>query len=172
LSASVQIRPAQPADVELIFSLIVELAEYERAAEQVVGTPEMLAESLFGSDPVAEALIAEADRQPVGFALFYRTFSTWECQVGIWLEDLYVRPAHRRGGVGRALLEQVAAIAVQRGCARLEWAALDWNTSALDFYAGLGARPLGEWVLHRVDGDRLASFASGAGVPDRLEPDG
>ena len=131
-----QIRAAQPADVELIFSLVVELAEYERAPEQVTGTPSCSRDALFGRRPSAEALIAELDGEPVGFALFHGSFSTWECRPGLWLEDLYVPPEHRRAGVGRALLAEVAAIAVARGCARLEWAALDWNTPALDFYAG------------------------------------
>ena len=171
MSGSLHIRPAEPADAGLIFALIVELAEYERAAEQVLGTPQMLADALFGTDPAAEALIAEAGAEPVGFALFYRTFSTWESRAGIWLEDLYVRPAHRRGGVGRALLAEVAAIAVRRGCGRLEWSALDWNTPALEFYAGLGARQLGNWIIHRLDGDRLASFATASRGGGRA-PDG
>ena len=161
MSDSVRIREAAPADVELIHTLVVELARYERAPEKVVGTPELLAEALFGRDPVAEALIAELDCKPAGFALFYRSFSTWECRPGIWLEDLYVPPEHRRAGIGRALLAEVAAIAVSRGCARLEWAALDWNTPALDFYAGLGAGALDDWVMHRLDGAALERVASG-----------
>jgi GNAT superfamily N-acetyltransferase len=160
----VSIRAAEPADVPLIFSLVVELAEYERAPEQVTGTPELLAEALFGHRPSAEALIAECDGQPVGFALFHGGFSTWECRPGIWLEDLYVPPEHRRSGVGRALLCEVASIAVARGCARLEWAALDWNTPALDFYRQLGAARLEQWVMHRLDGDALERVAAEAGA--------
>jgi GNAT superfamily N-acetyltransferase len=159
LSAQVEIRAARPADVELIFSLIVQLAEYERAPSQVKGTPQLLAESLFGATPAAEAVIAELDGEPVGFALFYTTFSTWECRPGIWLEDLYVPPGHRRGGVGRALLAHVAAIAVTRGCTRLEWTALDWNEPALGFYRKLGARQLDDWVTHRLDGPSLEAAA-------------
>lgn len=155
-----QIRPARLADVELIFSLIVELAEYERAPDQVTGTPQMLADALFGESPSAEALVAELDREPVGFALFHGTFSTWECRPGLWLEDLYVPPAHRRGGVGRALLSAVAAIALERGCTRLEWNALHWNVPALDFYEKLSARRLDEWVLHRLDGEVLERVAA------------
>jgi GNAT superfamily N-acetyltransferase len=162
LSAPLKIRAAQPADTELIFSLIVELAEYERAPEQVTGTPALLAEALFGPSPSAEALIAEIDGEAVGFALFHGSFSTWECRPGIWLEDLYVPPQHRRGGVVRALLAEVAAIAVARGCARLEWVALDWNSPALDFYVGLGARPLGDWLQHRLDGEALQAVAAEA----------
>jgi GNAT superfamily N-acetyltransferase len=163
LSAPLQIRAAQPDDVKLIFSLIVELAEYERAPEQVTGTPSLLAEALFGPSPSAEALIAARAGEPVGFALFHGSFSTWECRPGIWLEDLYVPPEHRRGGVGRALLAELAAIAVARGCARLEWAALDWNAPALDFYAGLGAGRLDEWRMHRLDGEALRAVAAEAG---------
>ena len=109
-----------------------------------------------------EALIGELDSGAAGFAVFYGTFSTWECRPGLWLEDLYVRPEHRRAGVGRALLAELAAIAVKRGCARLEWAALDWNEPALDFYERLGATRLGEWVIHRLDGDLLERVAAGS----------
>jgi GNAT superfamily N-acetyltransferase len=167
LSPVVRIRPAEPADVELIFSLIVELAEYEHAPEQVTGTPEQLAAALFGEQPSAEAVIAELDGEPVGFALFHGTFSTWECRPGLWLEDLYVPPEHRRGGIGRALLAHVAAIAVERGCARLEWAALDWNEPALGFYRKLGAKRLDEWLVHRLDGQLLLAAAAESASPQR-----
>ena len=151
----VSIRPARESDVELIFSLIAELAEYERAPEKVVGTPELLRTALFGEGPAAEAVIAERAGRPVGFALFHGTFSTWECRPGLWLEDLYVPPEHRRGGVGGALFAHVAAVAVARGCPRLEWAALDWNAPALSFYAGAGAEVLDDWKMHRLSGDAL-----------------
>jgi GNAT superfamily N-acetyltransferase len=164
LAASVQIRAGEPADVELIFSLIVELAEYERAPDQVTGTPVLLAEALFGSRPSAEALIAEVDLEAVGFALFHSTFSTWECRPGLWLEDLYVPPDRRRGGVGRALVAEVAAVAVARGCTRLEWAALHWNEPALEFYEKLNARRLDEWVLYRLDGSVLEGLAAESGA--------
>jgi GNAT superfamily N-acetyltransferase len=160
-SPPIRIRDAERGDVALIFSLIFELAEYERAPEQVVGTPELLDEALFGPHPSAEALIAELDGEPVGFALFHSTFSTWECRAGIWLEDLYVRPAHRRSGVGRVLLSHLAGIAVQRDCPRLEWAALDWNTPALEFYEQLGARRLEDWRMHRLEGPALRRVAGG-----------
>lgn len=163
MSTSVQIRPALPGDVELIYSLIMELAEYEHAPEQVTGTPQLLLSALFGEQPSAEALIAELDAHPVGFALFHGTFSTWECRPGLWLEDLYVPPEHRRDGVGRALLARVAAIAVARGCSRLEWNVLDWNEPALGFYRKLGAKRLDEWVLHRIDGPLLGVAAAEAG---------
>jgi GNAT superfamily N-acetyltransferase len=162
MSPGTEIRPATAEDVELIFSLIVELAEYERAGDQVAGEPELLRESLFGAAPHAEALIAEVDGAPAGFALFHGTFSTWECRPGLWLEDLYVPVRHRRSGVGGALLARVAEIALERGCARLEWAALDWNAPALDFYAKLGARKLEEWVMHRLEGQALRRVAASA----------
>jgi len=159
LASPIAIRPAEPADAGLIFSLIVELARYERAPEQVTGNAELLAQALFGDAPSAEALIAEVDGMPVGFALFHGSFSTWECRPGLWLEDLYVPPEHRGAGVGAALLRRVAEIAVERGCARLEWAALDWNAPALGFYEKLGAEQLGEWVMHRLDGEALERVA-------------
>jgi GNAT superfamily N-acetyltransferase len=165
LSPPITIRPAEPNDVALIFSMIVELAEYERDPESVTGTPELLTDGLFGEAPAAEALIAEAEGSAVGFALFHGTFSTWECRPGLWLEDLYVRPQGRRGGVGGALLGAVAAIAVERGCARVEWAALDWNTLALDFYRKRDARALPEWVRHRLDGETLDRVAAAGRAP-------
>jgi GNAT superfamily N-acetyltransferase len=161
-AADVQVRPARPADVEQIHALIVELAEYERAPEQVTGTVSMLRDALFGPRPSAEALIAERAGETVGFALFHRTFSTWKCLPGIWLEDLYVPVRHRRAGVGDALLAALARVTVQRGCARLEWHALDWNDPALNFYARLGAARLSEWELHRLSDDALIRVAEGA----------
>ena len=165
MSPPITIRPAEPDDVALIFSLIVELAEYERDPESVTGSRELLADGLFGEAPAAEALIAEVDGSAVGFALFHGTFSTWECRPGLWLEDLYVRPQGRRAGVGGALLGALAAIAVERGCARVEWAALDWNTLALGFYESLGARSLPEWGRHRLDGETLVRVAAGVRAP-------
>lgn len=171
MSAQVRIREARPDDARLIFGWIVELAEYERAPEQVRGTPELLEEALFGAAPSAEAVIAETrdgdvDWEPAGFALFHLTFSTWECRPGLWLEDLYVPPAQRRAGVGGALIAHLANITVQRGYTRLEWAALDWNQLALDFYDKIGATRLPEWNIHRLDGDALARVAADAGSGD------
>lgn len=154
-NGNLTIRPAGPADVELIFSMIRELAEYEQAPDQVTGSPALLREALFGQAPTAEAVVAERDGGAVGFALFHGTFSTWECRPGIWLEDLYVPPGERRGGVGGALLQHLARVALERGCTRVEWAALDWNTPALSFYEKLGAEVLEEWKLHRLSGDAL-----------------
>jgi GNAT superfamily N-acetyltransferase len=158
---SLTVRPATPGDVEQIYGFVRELAEYERAPEQVTGTVEMMRGALFGPQPAAEALIAEVDSDPVGFALFHGTFSTWECARGLWLEDLYVPPRHRRVGAGGALLRELARIAVERGCRRLEWHALDWNDLALGFYERLGAERLSAWDLHRLSGDALARVAGG-----------
>jgi GNAT superfamily N-acetyltransferase len=164
VSVQVSIRDATRDDVGLIFGWIVELAEYERARDQVTGSPELLERALFAPRPTAEALIAEtrtgdAPPEPAGFALFHLTFSTWESRPGIWLEDLYVPPTHRRAGVGGALIAQLARITVLRGYTRLEWAALDWNTPALDFYVKIGAARLDEWKVHRLDRDALARVA-------------
>lgn len=163
MDASLRIRSAEPADIDLIFSLIVELAEYERARKRVLGTPALLESALFGDDPVAQAAIAELESESAGFALWFRTFSTWLCLPGVWLEDLYVSPQHRSKGVGRALLAHVARVAADNGYGRVEWSALDWNTPALEFYAGLGAERLKEWEVHRLEGEALARLAAGAG---------
>ena len=162
-AARPHIRPATPDDVPQIHAFILELAEYERARERVTATPAMLAAGLFGQHPSAEVLIAELDGAPAGFALFHGTFSTWEGRPGIWLEDLYVPERHRRAGVGGALLAGLAAITLERGCARLEWHALDWNEPALRFYERLGATRLSPWELHRLDGESLHRVAAGAG---------
>lgn len=166
MSAAVRIRPAERADVPLILDLIRALAEYERAPDKAIGTAEALEEHVFGERPAAEVLIAETGGEAVGFALFFTTFSTWLCRPGLWLEDLFVLPAHRAAGVGRALLERLAQLAIERGCARMEWVALDWNEPALGFYARLGARPLDDWVVLRIDGDALSELAT-AGGPAR-----
>ncbi len=159
-----RVRDATPDDVATILAMIRELAEYEQLADQVAATEELLSRALFSSPPAAEALIAENDHEPVGYALFFSTFSTFLSIQGIWLEDLYVRPPHRKAGAGRALLAALAARLRERGGQRLEWAALDWNELALGFYRGLGARPMGEWITHRLTGpdlERLAAEAHG-----------
>jgi GNAT superfamily N-acetyltransferase len=162
LSSAVRIRAAERSDVEQIYAWIVELAEYERSPGAVTGTPAQLEQALFGAQPTAEALIAVLDGEPAGMALFYTTFSTWECLPGLWLEDLYVPSARRRDGVGGALIGRLAAIAVERGHPRLEWAALDWNTPALQFYDKLGATRLTDWYMHRLEGDGLRRIARDA----------
>jgi GNAT superfamily N-acetyltransferase len=158
------IRAAQAEDVGLLLELFIELAEYEHLEHELRATEEQLGEALFGQCPAAEALIAErwptCDRREVlGYALFFPTFSSFLGSSGVWLEDLFVRPAHRGGGVGRALLAAVAARVRERGGGRLEWAALDWNELALGFYRGIGATTMGEWITHRLDGEALARVA-------------
>lgn len=161
MSGQVEIRPATPADVGVLYALIRELAAYERSPDAVTGTPEMLHRALFGARHQAEALLALVNGSAVGFALFYGTFSTWECSPGLWLEDLYVAGAQRRAGVGEALMRELARIALARGATRLEWAALNWNEPALSFYRKLRARALREWVLHRLDGEALRTLGAG-----------
>ena len=156
------LRPAAPADVPLVLALIRELAEYERLAHEVVATPELLERWLFGERPAAEVVVAELGGEAVGFALFFHNFSTFLAQPGIYLEDLYVRPAARRHGVGRALLAHLARLALGRGCGRLEWAVLDWNEPAIGFYRRLGAEPMHDWTVFRLTGDSLARMAGGA----------
>jgi GNAT superfamily N-acetyltransferase len=154
------IRDATPGDVPLLLTLLRELADYEQLADQMQATEELMHRALFGSSPAAEALIAERGGEPAGYALYYSTFSTFLSIQGIWLEDLYVRPEHRRGGAGRALLSAVAAKLRDRGGQRLEWSALDWNELALGFYRSLGAKRMDEWVTHRLIGPDLERLAA------------
>jgi GNAT superfamily N-acetyltransferase len=162
LTDALRIRQAVPADAPLLHSLISELAEYEQLAHKVVGDADLLAQWLFGPDPAADAVIAELDGAPAAWAIFYRTFSTFETRPGLWLEDLFVRDEYRGRGVGRALLEHLAALTVDRGYTRLEWVALNWNAPALGFYEVLGAHRLDEWQLLRLDGEQLERVAAAA----------
>ena len=158
-----QIRPATEADAQLLFDLIMELATYEKLADKVAGDPEILRRSLF-EEKAAEALLLEsADGEAVGYAIFFTTFSTFECRSGIWLEDVYVRPKHRRGGIGRAVMEHLARLALERGHVRLDWVALDWNEPALSFYEKLGARRLDDWLLLRLEEDGIRRLAGRRG---------
>ncbi len=159
MNEACEIRPAQRLDTGLLLSMIRELADYERAADRVLGNEELLAAALFDSPPSAEAVIAAVEGEAAGFALFFPTFSTWLCRSGIWLEDLYVRPERRGDGIGRALLAHVARLGVRRGCGRIEWSALAWNTPALEFYDRLGAARLHEWNGFRLEGDSLHRLA-------------
>jgi GNAT superfamily N-acetyltransferase len=154
------IRPARPDDVGAMVGLIEDLAEYERARHEVEITATDLHGALFGPAPSVFALVAETGGQVVGVALWFLTFSTWLGRHGIYLEDLYVRPEHRGQGLGRALLAALAAIAVERGYGRVEWAVLDWNEPALAFYRSIGAIGLNEWTTHRLTGDALRSLAT------------
>jgi GNAT superfamily N-acetyltransferase len=158
------IREARRDDVPALLELFAELAEYEHLTDIMRASEQRLARALFGERPAAEALLAERDGESAGYAVFFTTFSSFLALPGIWLEDLFVRPAHRRHGVGRALLSAVAAVTRERGGERLEWAALDWNELALGFYRRLGARTMDEWVTHRLDGEALARAAAEHGA--------
>ncbi|MEQ1508872.1 MAG: GNAT family N-acetyltransferase [Sphingopyxis sp.] len=160
------IRTATPADLPLIAELIRALADYERLADAVHFDEAALAEHLFGHNggrgPYAEVIIGEVDGTPQGFALFFHNYSTFEGRPGLYLEDLFVRPDARGAGLGKALLAHLAALAVARGCARLEWSVLDWNAPAIAFYKSLGAEPMDEWTVMRLDGDALDVLSSQA----------
>ena len=157
---AVTIRPATPTDLPLIAELIRALAEYEKLADEVRFDEGRLGEKLFGERRYAEVLIAEVDGAAMGFALFFHNFSTFEGRPGIYLEDLFVRPEARGQGLGKALLAELARIAVERDCARLEWWVLDWNEPSIGFYKSLGARPMDQWTVMRVDGAALQTLAS------------
>jgi GNAT superfamily N-acetyltransferase len=153
------IRPARPADSPALYSLIRALAEYERLLDQVVLTPERLEEHLFGPRPYAEALVAEDQGRVVGFALFFHNYSTFLGRPGMYLEDLFVLPEHRGQGHGKALLKELARLAVQRGCGRLEWSVLNWNEPSIQFYRALGAVPMDQWSVYRLTGEALEQLA-------------
>jgi len=156
---TVSIRPATPNDVPTVALLIRALSQYEKLEHEVSMTEDKLRASLFGPRPYAEALLAEEDGKPVGFALFFHNYSTFLAQPGLYLEDLYVLESHRGKGIGKALLIQLAGIAVERNCGRMEWAVLDWNVDAIGFYEKLGAKPNSEWTVYRLAGDSLSRLA-------------
>jgi hypothetical protein len=153
------LRAATPADLPAIVGLIRELAEYEKLAHLVVVTPESLAPHLFGPRPAAEAVVGEVNDGVVAFALFFTNFSTFLGRPGLYLEDLYVQPAHRGTGLGKALLQHLGELAVARGCGRFEWSVLDWNENAISFYESMGATVLPDWRICRLAGDALQSYA-------------
>ena len=157
---ALSIREAAPGDLPLIATLIRALAEYEKLSHEVRFDEAVLGEKLFGKRPYAEVLIGEVDGEPRGFALFFHNFSTFEGRPGIYLEDLFVMPEARGLGLGKALLAELARIAMARDCARLEWWVLDWNEPSIEFYKSLGARPMDQWTVMRVDGAALAELAS------------
>lgn len=167
---SVTVRHAKLSDLPTILTFIRELAEYEREPNAVVATEESLSRHLFGiglwperpSGPTAECLIGELEGVAQGFAVVFHNFSTWKGRPGMYLEDLYVRPDSRGSGLGKALLSAVAAIAAKRGCPRLEWAVLDWNTPAIEFYRALGAKPMTEWTIFRMERDAIDRLAEAA----------
>ncbi len=159
MQAAHTIRAAVPTDAPAIVGLIRELAEFEQLSHLVKVTSQSLEPHLFGARPVAEALVVERDRQVVAFALFFTNFSTFLGQPGLYLEDLYVQPAHRRAGIGRALLRHLAQLAVQREYGRFEWSVLDWNRGAISFYTSMGATVMGDWRICRVAGESLTALA-------------
>lgn len=156
----IHIRPATPADVATLRTLIVELAVYEREPDAVKASEADFHAALFGPRPLAEAVLAEVDGAAVGMAVFFTSFSTWTGRGGLYLEDLFVRPDARGHGAGKALLVHLARLAVARGLARFEWSVLDWNTPAIGFYAALGAKPQDEWTVMRVTGEALTRLAA------------
>lgn len=158
-TAKLSIRPAQPSDVAHIHAMIVELAVFEKLEHLVVATEALLHEGLFGAKPSCEAIIGEADGEVVTFALFFHNFSTFLTRKGLYLEDLYVRQAHRGKGYGSAMLKKLAEIAVERNCGRFEWSVLDWNGPAIKFYKAMGADILPDWRICRVTGEALTRLA-------------
>jgi GNAT superfamily N-acetyltransferase len=160
---TISIRSATPDDLPLIADLIRALADYEKLLHEVRFDDEVLRAKLFGARPYAEVIIGEVDGAAQGFALFFHNFSTFEGKPGVYLEDLFVRPEARGSGLGKALLAQLAAIAVERDCARLEWSVLDWNEPAIGFYKKLSARMMDEWTVMRVDGAALVQLGAEAG---------
>ncbi len=155
-----EIRSATREDLPIILQLIRDLATYERAPNDVVATEEVLGEVLFGEKPSAEVRLAFEGEDPVGFAVFFHNFSTWLGRPGLYLEDLFVKPEYRGKGYGRALLVDLARIARERGCGRMEWAVLDWNEPAIQFYRKLGAKPNDEWTVYRLTRDGIAALAA------------
>src|SRR5271167_4913888 len=158
--AAIEISPAEPEDVPLLLALITELADYEKLRHEVVATEAAVSLALFGPRPSAEAVIARCGGEPAGFALFFHNFSTFLGKRGLYLEDLFVRPAYRGRAIGKALLRYLAALALQRDCGRFEWAVLAWNRPAREFYEALGAQAKSDWVIHRISGDALRRLAA------------
>ena len=163
-SENFEIRPACVEDVTVILQLIRDLATYERAPDEVTATEEQLVDVLFGQRPAAEVLLAFEGQSPVGFAVFFYNFSTWLGRPGLYLEDLFVQPDQRGKGYGRALLVELAKIARERECGRMEWAVLDWNEPAIKFYHALGAKPMDEWTVFRLTRDGIARLADSGRV--------
>jgi len=159
MTSDIRIEAATVADVPVILRMIKALAEYERMTDEVVATEASVRDTLFGSTPGAEAVIACAEGTPVGFAVWFHNYSTFLSRRGLYLEDLFVLPEWRGRGVGGALLRHLAGVAVQRGCGRMEWSVLDWNEPAIRFYRSLGARPMDEWTVYRLTGEALARVA-------------
>ena len=165
MTDAIRIVPANERDIPLIHAFVRELAEYERLLHEVVATDDELRRTLFGPRPAAEILIAYDGAEPVGFALFFQTYSTFLAKPGLYLEDLFVRPSARGKGIGRKLLTYLARLAVERNYGRLEWRVLDWNETAIRFYRSIGAQPLDDWTVFRVTGDALRALAAESRQP-------
>ena len=163
---SFTLRPAVAADTPVILRCIRALAEYERLADEAVGTEKQIRDTLFGERAAAEVVLAFDGEEPAGFALFFHNYSTFLARPGLYLEDLFVFPGYRGRGLGKRLLAHLARIAVDRGCGRFEWAVLDWNVDAIRVYDGVGAKPVNEWIIYRLTGDALARLADQARVAD------
>jgi GNAT superfamily N-acetyltransferase len=168
MSNRFRIEPATERDVPTILSMIRALADYEQLSQDVTTTEAELRRALFGPHPAAEVLIAYADAEAAGFAVFFHNFSTFLGKPGLYLEDLFVRPEFRGRGYGRQLLQRLAQIALERRCGRMEWAVLDWNEPAIGFYKSLGARPMDEWTVYRLTGHALTDLANGHTGPTQL----
>ncbi len=161
--SNVRIRFAVQDDIPVILNFIKQLAIYEKLEHEVTADEQILNESLFGTRPVAEVILAETETQAVGFALFFHSFSTFLGKPGIYLEDVFVMPESRGQGIGKTILSFLASLAVERNCGRLEWSVLDWNTPAIEFYKNLGAIPMDDWTVFRVSGDTLLGLAGPSG---------
>lgn len=157
--SDLKIRPAVIEDTALILAFIKELAEYENLLDQVTATEEILTEWIFGKEK-AEVLVGEHGGKPVGYALFFYNFSTFLGKAGIYIEDIYIRPEYRKKGYGKAFFKHIAGLCAARGCGRLEWACLDWNKPSIDFYLSLGARPMDEWTIYRLEEDEIEDLAN------------
>jgi GNAT superfamily N-acetyltransferase len=160
-AAAFVLRPAEPRDAADVARLVHALAEFEKLGDQAKGTAEGFHAQLFGNEPVANAMIAEVAGRAVGLALWFYNFSTFACRPGLYVEDVFVEPEHRGLGIGRAFFQALARRAVEKNCARMEWAVLDWNVAAIDFYRGLGAVGMEDWTIQRLSADRVAALADG-----------
>lgn len=160
--SALKIRPATEQDIDLILQFVRELAIYEKAEHEVQATPDHVRNTLFGANPAVFGLICEVDAKAIGFAVYFFNYSTWQGRHGLYLEDLYVTPDARGHGAGKALLQHLAQIAVDKDCGRFEWSVLDWNTPSIEFYDSLGALPQNEWIRYRMTGDALQALAAGA----------
>ena len=156
----ITIRQATANDSPIIHQFVIELAQYEKADDQVTATIDMIRSSIFGSNGAIDARICEYDGEPIGFAVFFYNYSTWQGKKGLYLEDLYIAPAHRGKGAGKAMLQHLAKLAIEQDCGRFEWSVLDWNSPAIDFYESIGAQPKDEWIMYQLAGQRLTAFAN------------